>query len=226
MRPHGFVLAVFVAILMTVSRSVAIEAAENAHLLPVAATFDVGPPIGETYSRVCEQMLFGQPNWRLRYYSASESVTTGMAITSDGRRYGVSVKQARPELYSVVANAFYRKLNLESSLATVKITEAKAEIPQSVALAINRLWLSLLRGTGTDEAPKPYILSAKIILYGKTTDGTVLSGMMPPAFLKDKRLGSVEDIVDELMKLCVEPEKKRKRSFVRIEQKATAFSPQ
>jgi len=136
----------------------------------------------------------------------------------------VSVKQARPELYSVIANAFYRNLDLESAITTVKITEAKAEIPQSVALAINRLWLSLLRGTGTDQAPKPYVISAKVILYGKTADGTVLSGKMPAAFFKDKSLGSVEDIVDDLIKICVEPEKRRKRLFVRIEQKAAAFS--
>lgn len=211
------------ALLILGSRN-ALAKSKDAHLLPVESKFDVGPPIEKTYARVCEQMLFGERNWLLRYYSASESVTTGLSISKELRgRYWLSIRQARPQLGSVVANALSRKLDLKAELATIKITEAHAEIPQAVALAVSRLWLSLLHGVKTDEALQPYILSAQVMLYARTAEGRVLEGKMPPAFFKDKRLASVEDIVDDLIKVCVEPEKRRKGLFVRIEQNASSF---
>lgn len=198
----------------------------NAHLLPVGPTFDIGAPIGNSYARVLERMLFAQPNWSVRYYSATESGTTGLSIArGPNGRYRLSIKQARPELESVVASAFYRKLNLAQALTKVKIESAEAEIPEAVAVAIHRLWLSLLRDVSMDEKlNSPYLLSAEIILYARTPEGKTLGGRMPPGGSKYRNLAMVGDIVDDLFKISVGPAKNRKDLFARIEKKAAALT--
>lgn len=223
---HGLIRPLLPALLSLLTMSARASAADQAHLLPIGPTFDVGPPIGRSYSRACERMVFGKSNWILRYFRASESITTGLSIVSDARgRYSVSVKQARPELYSVVANAFYRKLDLQSALESVKVNEATAEIPESVAKAVHRQWVALLSNVRSNEKlPDPYILSAGVILYAKTADGNILEGKMPPGGFRYKNLASVEDVVDDLLKVCAEPERRRKNLFGSIEERAAAFS--
>jgi len=226
MELHGLMRLVLLVLLVILTTSSRTPAVDTAHLLPVGEMFDVGPPIGRSYSRVCEQMLFGNTKWLLRYYSASESVTTGLSITTDAQgRYSVSVRQARPELYSVVANAYYRKLNLQSALAAVKVNQTDSEIPEAVALAVHGLWVSLLTNVRSDEKLRDsYILSPQVILYARTADRKILQGKMPPAGFRDANLASVEDVVDDLLKVCVEPEEKRKNVFIRIKERTAAIS--
>jgi hypothetical protein len=198
----------------------------DAHLLPVGPTFDVGAPIGNSFAHVLEKMLFVEPNWSVRYYSATETGTTGLSIARAGNgHYRLSIRQARPELGSVVASAFYRKRNLARALTKVKIKSAEAEIPEAVAVALYRLWLSLLRDVSIDEKlNSPYVLSAQILLYARTPEGKTLGGKMPPAGFKFGNLGMVGDIVDDLFKISVGPAKSQKDLFARIEKKAAVLT--
>jgi hypothetical protein len=124
-----------------------------------------------------------------------------------------------------VANAFYRKQDLESALAAVKIKQADAEIPEAVALAVHDLWVSLLSDIRSNEKlTEPYILSPQVILYAKIAGGKILRGKMPPASFRYKNLASVEDIVDDLMKICIEPGNARQERFSDIKQKASALA--
>jgi hypothetical protein len=198
----------------------------DAHLLPVGATFDVGEPIGKSYARVLETMVFSEPSWLVRYYSATESATAGLSVVKNSRgHYRLSIKKTRPELGSVVANAFYRKQNLEKALKAVKIESANAEIPEAVALAIHRVWLSLLRDVYIDEKlSPPYLLSAEIQLYARTPEGKTLGGKMPPAGFRYRNLAMVDEIVDDLFKVAVAPAKSQKDFFDSIERKAAALT--
>jgi hypothetical protein len=217
-RTH--IVTAIVGILLTWSASRA--RAENGHLLPVAPAFDVEKPIGTSYSQVCEQMLFEKPDWLIRYYTATESVTTGLSITKDLHgRYHVWARQAQPQLGSVVAHAFYRKLDLKSVLTAVRVKKADAEIPPEVALPVQRFWLSLLSGVRPDERlTRNYVLSNLVILYARPADGRTLGGKFPPAGFKFKNLAIVEEIIDGLIDVCVAPEKDRPELFERIERRA------
>lgn len=198
----------------------------DAHLLPVGPTFDIPAPIGESYSRVAEKMLFAEPSWLVRYYSSTESATTGLSIArTSGGHYRLSIKKARPQLGSVVANAFYQKLDFSQALATVKVESAETEMPETVAVAVHRLWLSLLRDVYKDEKlDPPYLLSAEMILYGRTPDGKTLAGKIPPAGFKYHNLAKVDDIVENLFKAAFGPATNRKNLFVSIGKKATALT--
>jgi hypothetical protein len=197
----------------------------EAHLLPVGPTFDVGEPIGKTYARILETTIFSESSWLVRYYSATESATTGLAIAkSSSGNYRLSIKKTKPELGSVVANAFYRKQNLGEALKRVKTESASAEIPETVALAIYRVWLSLLRDVYIDEKLNaPYLLSAEIQLYAKTPDGKTLGGRMPPGGFKYRNLAIADKIVDDLFKVPGASKRNQQECFDRIERNAAAL---
>jgi hypothetical protein len=226
MKPTVWALhALFAAVGCGLTPSRAADAAD-AHLLPVGPMFDVRAPIGQTYARVVEKMLFTERNWVVRYYSASEATTTGLSVirTSDGR-CRLLIKQAKPELGSVVTNAHYRKLSLDQALTMVEIESAEADIPEAVATAIHRIWLSFLRQVHADERLRvPYVMSAKVIFYSKTPDGKTLGGQMPPAGFKYANLAVLDAIVDDLFKVALGPTKDRKHLFSRIQAKARTVS--
>jgi hypothetical protein len=116
-------------------------------------------------------------------------------------------------------------LDLQAALAVVKIKQVDSEIPEAVALAVYGHWVSLLRNVRPEGKPGgPYLLSPKVILYARTDDGKILQGEMPPAGFRYKNLAVVEDVVDDLLRVCVAPAKERKSLFVRIEQSAAALS--
>ena len=205
---------------------VSLSAAEHGHLLPVGPTFDVSAPIGETYARICERMLFPGSNWIIRYHSDTESVTTGLSIykRSDGQ-FRLSVRQAKPELYSVISAAFYNRLNLESALAKVRIEKADNEIPATLALALQDLWRSVLRKTRPDEKRRPpHIASAEVILYAHATNGALLAGKMPSNAGTYANFASFESIIDELIRTCDQSPKARANLLKQIESKARTLS--
>jgi hypothetical protein len=193
----------------------------DAHLLPVGSTFDVPAPLGEKYAQVVEKMLFPERNWFVRYYSSSEATTTGLSIARTSRGgFRLLIKQARPELGSVVANAQSQKLNVERALAGVKIQTAEADIPETTAIAIHQIWLSFLRNVYPDERLKvPYLMSAKVIFYSKTPEGRTLSGQMPPAGFKYANLAVLDGVVDDLFKVALGPTKDRKDLFSDLQAK-------
>jgi len=205
---------------------VGISAAEHGHLLPVGATFDVPEPIGETYARVCVRLLFPASNWIIRYHNDNESVTLGFSIykRSDGQ-FRLNVRQAKPELGSVVSDAYYNRLNLESALAKVRIEKADNEIPATLASALEDLWGSMLRKTRPAEKPRPpHIATATAILFAHASNGALLSGKLPSNANAYANFVSFENVIDDLIRSCDQSPKERANLLKQIERKVRALS--
>jgi hypothetical protein len=201
------------------------EARERGHLIPVEPTFDVKGPYAKTYARLREEKLFAGPNWVLRYHSSS-NVELGVSISKrqDGK-YWVTVKQAKPPLPSILALARNQKWNLQWALNTVEFHQAHAEVPETTVESILDYSLSLL----TDVRPlpqslSPMVISNKVTLFAKAPRGRVLEGQLPPDAAKYRHIYAVEDIVDDLVGICAEPQENHDVVFRHIEEKARRFS--
>ena len=102
------------------------------HLLPVGNDFDTLAPYGKTYADACERLLFPAPDWVVRYYQVigNPRYDTGLTIYQRAdNSYWLTVKQATPEIGDIVMNAYYGKIDLKSSLASVRIQAANIKIP-------------------------------------------------------------------------------------------------
>lgn len=205
---------------------VGLSAAEHGHLLPVGPTFDVSEPIGKMHAKVCERMLFPESNWIIRYYNDNESVTLGFSIyRRSDRQFRLSVRQAKPELYSVISSAFYNRLHLESALAKVRIEKADNEIPVTLASALEDLWRSMLRKTRPAEKPRPpHIATATAILFAHASNGALLSGKLPSNANAYANFVSFENVIDDLIRSCDQSPKERANLLKQIERKARALS--
>jgi hypothetical protein len=132
------------------------------------------------------------------------------------------VRQAKPEIGDIVVNAFYGRVDLQSSLASVKTQTSNHEIPSDVALEMHKLWLTLLRRTRSrDKVDEThYIHPTTVILSAKDRQVTALSGKYPPDAAKQGMFTSVEAIVDDLVKSCDAPDKDRIKLLRRAAKRA------
>ena len=205
-----------------------------AHLLPVRPAFDAFEPgsrFAKPHATACEKLLFTPPDWVIRYYSSGESTTLGLSISRapDGK-FMVTVRQATPALGSVIREASSLGRDLDKALAAVRIDKAQGEIPEATSMAIRSLWLSLLNRTEpvSDERLKQYyqhpVLSETNILFAKASNGRILAGKLPPDAYKYSQLMSVQDIVGELVRICIHPGEKHQGAFKRLERKALALA--
>ncbi len=199
------------------------EAGNQGHLVPVKPIFQPDGPYATTYARLVEEKLFTDPNWVIRYHYVSKA-EIGLAVTreQDGR-FLLTVKQTKPTLEYIVATAFSLKWDLKSALATLELHEAHAHIPETTVVAIRRYWISLLN----DVRPSPPVFrnkalvhSNKVTLFAKTKEGKLLQGELPADASEHSRLSAVEDIVDDLLSVCVKSQSTHKTLFERIERKA------
>lgn len=210
---------IFLALTVSILRA---ETAKRPHLIRVGPNFDVDAPYARTYAKLCEKMLFTGPNWVIRYHEISESVETGLSVTKaqDGK-FWATVKQSRPQLGPTVSHAFYFGSNLESDLKTLKVSEGRADIPEKVATAIQRYWISLLSDVRPYERRSSTVtISNQVILFAKTPDGQTLAGRLPSDAFKYSDIHAVEDIEWDLVKICVGPKRGQKKLFDRIEKRA------
>jgi hypothetical protein len=219
----------FVVAALMISLTAA-EAGDGAHLIPVEPIFGSNEPYASTYSKLVEEKLFTGSNWLIRYHFVSKA-EIGLSITKrQNGRLLLTVKQAKPTLDYVVTNAYrkYLKWNLKSALKTVEFHEAHAEIPEPTVTAIRGFWISLLsdvRPSSPVSREKTLVLGIKVTLSAKTTDGKILQGELPADADKDSRLHAVEEIFEDLISICADKPKDRKRLFARIEEKAKRFTP-
>jgi hypothetical protein len=119
-------------------------------------------------------------------------------------------------------NAFYGRVNLKSSLASIKIEPSNREVPPEVALEMHMLWLAFLRDTRPrdKEDNHIYIHPPTVILSAKDRNGITLTGKYPPDAAKYKEFTALEAIVDDLVKSCDAPDKDRIRLFRRVANRA------
>jgi len=217
------VLAVLMLAIMPSGHVLASESEQ--HLLPTSPNFDTVAPYGKTYAKICENLLFPAPSWIIRYFQiiGDPPYDTGLTIyqKTDGS-YRLMVKQARPEIKDIVVNAFYGRVNLESSLASVKIEASDRQIPSDVALEMRKLWLALLRQTRPKNKVDNtyYIHPPTVILFAKSRHGIIPSGKYPPDAAKHGMFTSVEAIVDDLVKSCDAPDKERVQVFRGVAERA------
>jgi hypothetical protein len=207
----------------------AASARDTAHLIPVEPVFGSDEPYASTYARLVEERLFAGSNWVVRYHFVSKA-EIGLSITrrQDGS-FLLTVKQTKPALEYVVTNAYrkYLKGNLKTALETVKFHEAHAEIPETTVTAIRKFWISLL----IDVQPLPpasrnktLVLGTKVTLFAKTAGEKILQGELPADASEHSRLSAIEDIVDDLVSVCVKPKSTHKMLFERIERKAQSYT--
>jgi hypothetical protein len=211
-------------LLLSVIPLVRAEANEGGHLIPIRPNFDVGDvPHARTYARLCEERLFTESGWIIRYHGTGESAETGISITKrKDQKFLVTVKQAQPPLGSTIFFASDLKLDFKSALETIKIEEAHAEIPETVAMAVRDYWLSLLSDQRSNERGSSTFISKSVLLFVKSREGKILAGRLPTDASKYRRLKGVEDIMEDFLKLTVEKRKNDEAIFRRIE--ATARS--
>src|SRR2546423_9157652 len=120
------------------------------HLLPVSANFDTLPPYGKQYADLSEKLLFPASNWLFRYYQVigDPPYDTGLTVyQKPNGAYRLMVKQARPAIGDIVMNAFYGRLDLQSSIASLKVETSDRGISDNVAVELHKLWLTLVQRT-------------------------------------------------------------------------------
>ncbi len=196
------------------------DARGRGHLIPVEPIFDVNGPYAGIYAKLCEEKLFAGPNWVVRYHSTS-NVELGISITKrqDGK-FWVTVKQAKPPLASILPLAKSQQWNLKSALKTIEFHQAHAEVPETTVASIHRYWLSLLSEVRpSEQTSPPRVVSNRVTLFAKAASGKSVDGQLPAYADKDLRIYAVEDIVDDLVKICAEPEKTHDSLFKKIDQK-------
>jgi hypothetical protein len=131
------------------------------------------------------------------------------------------VKQSRPPLTSILPVARSQKWSLKSALNTVEFHEAHAEIPDVTVALIRDYWLSLLNDVRPIQENSPHlVISNKVTLFARTAGDTILEGQLPPEAHKYRRIYAVEEIVDNLVKICAEPKGRHDVLFRKIEAKA------
>jgi len=177
------------------------------HLLPVGSNFDTLAPYGKTYAETCERLLFPAPHWVVRYYQVigSPRYDTGLTIYQRAdNSYWLMVKQATPEIGDIVMNAYYGRIDLTSSLASVRIQTSNIMIPSDVGSEIRDLWLALLKQTRVRSRADEYIYihPAFVILSAKDNQKRPISGKYPPDAAEHRLFKSIEAIVDSLVKSC------------------------
>ena len=177
------------------------------------------------YAELCEAKLFTAQRWIVRYHGIGESAEAGLSIArrSDGR-FTVTLKEAEPQLGATLFFAMDNQLDVKAALKTVKIKEAHAEIPESVATAVRDFWISLLRDVQPYKQSAWTSISTHVALFAKSADGRTLSGRLPPDAFKYRRLNAVEDIVDKLMRVCRDRQKSDKALFEEIERAAKTYN--
>lgn len=201
------------------------NASQDGHLLPVGPFFDMPAPFGETYAKIVEQKLFAAPNWIVRYYEVLEtpSATTALSIyRKDGDKYGLRLRQTRPELARSVKDILGRKGGLKLLLNTIRIERADCEMPMTTALELQGLWLAFLRQTRSENvtADKIYVTPPMVILYAKDKKGVVAAGKLPPDAWQQAEFLSLGKTVDSLLKSADASDKDRERLFGKIERDA------
>lgn len=205
---------VAVLILATISCADLLASQGEQHLLPTQPNFDTVAPYGRRYAKINEKLLFPATSWIIRYFQiiGDPPYDTGLTIyqKTDGT-YWLMVRQARPEIADIVVNAFYGRVDLRSSLASIKIEGSDRQIPSDVAREIQKLWLALLRKTRANYKVDDtyYIHPPIVILWAKDGRSITLSGKYPPDAAKHKMFTSVETIIDQLVKSCDAPDKER-----------------
>ncbi len=113
--------------------------------------------------------------------------------------------------------AFDNNLDLKAELAEVKVEAGECEIPATVAEALRRHFIWLLRGVKSeDKPPRRDLFGATVILYAKPMGGKMLAGKMPLEFFKYKNLATIDGIVENLMRVCDAPEDRRNELFADI----------
>lgn len=177
------------------------------HLLPVGSNFDTLAPYGKTYAEICERLLFPAPHWVVRYYQVigNPRYDTGLTIYQRANNtYWLMVKQATPEIGDIVMNAYYGRIDLRSSLTSVRIQTSNIKIPSDVASEIRDLWLALLKQTRVRSRADEYIYihPAFVILSAKDDQERPISGKYPADAADHRLFKSVEAIVDKLVQSC------------------------
>jgi hypothetical protein len=183
----------------------------DGHLLPSQANFDTLAPYGKRYAEILEKLLFPASSWTVRYFEA-RGYSTGLTIyQKPNGSHWLMLRQATPDIGSIVVNAFYKRVDLQSSLASVKIEPSNREVPAEVALEMRRLWLALLRETRPRDKVDDtvYIHPPTVILSAKDGNGITLTGKYPPDAAKHRKFTALEAIVDDLVKSCDAPDKDR-----------------
>ena len=214
-----------VLILATVPCRQVLASESGQHLLPAGPNLDTLPPYGKRYAEICERLLFPASSWIIRYFQiiGDPPYDTGLTIyrKADGSHW-LMVRQARPEIGDIVVNAFYGRVDLQSSLASVKIEASNRQIPPDVALETHKLWLALLRKTRAKNKVDDtyYIHPPTVILWAKDRAGITLSGKYPPDAAKHGMFTAVEAIVDDLVKSCDAPDKDRIQVLRRVAERA------
>lgn len=196
------------------------------HLLPASANFDTLPPYGKQYADLCERLLFPTPTWLIRYFQVIGDPPYDTALTVYQQPNGthrLMLKQAKPAIGDIVMNAFYGRLNLQSSIASIKIQTSDREIPDNVAAELHKLWLTFVKRTrsGSKVDQRYYIHPVKVILWAKDSLRAVLSGKYPPDASEHEIFTSLEAIVDDLVKSCEANGVQRQRLLARTAKNAS-----
>jgi hypothetical protein len=219
-------------VVLAIARAPTVHASEREpHLLPIQPNFDTLPPYGKQYAESCERILFPASSWMIRYFQVigDPPYDTGLTIyRRPGGNYFLMVRQARPAIGDIVMNAFYGRLNLQSSLASLKIETSDREIPEDVAIEIHKLWLTLLRQTRRGSKPDKayYIHPTKVILWAKDDKKATRSGKYPSDAAKHEVFTSVESIIDLLVKSCDAGPQDRSQLLTSAGKKARALQAQ
>lgn len=196
-----------VLMLTTVPCALLLASESEQHLLPTSPNFDTVAPYAKRFAKICERLLFPASSWIIRYFQiiGDPPYDTGLTIyQKTDRSYWLMVRQARPEINDIVVNAFYGRVDLQSSLASVKIEASNRQIPSDVAVEMHKLWLALLRKTrARDKVDEThYIHPPTVILSAKDRNGDRLNGKYPADAAKHRTFTSLEAIVDSLVKSC------------------------
>jgi|SRR6267143_2398416 len=186
----------------------------DGHLLPSQPNFDTVAPYGNKYAEILEKLVFPASSWTVRYFETigNPPYDTGLTIyQKPNGSHWLMIRQARPEIGSIVVNAYYKRVDLQSSLAAVKIESSDRQVPPEIALEMRRLWLAFLQ----DVRPRDkrddtvYIHPPTVILSAKDSKGVTLSGKYPLDAGKHRKFTAFEAIVDNLVKSCDAPDKDR-----------------
>jgi hypothetical protein len=198
---------VLAIVMLTIITFDCLHAAQSEpHLLPIQPNFDTLPPYGRTYAQTCEKLLFPASSWTIRYFQVigDPPYDTGLMIyRKPVGSYWLMIKQARPSIGDIVMNAFYKRVELQSSLASIKIETSNREVPDDVAVEMHKLWLTLLQQTRPREkVDKTYYIHPTKVIFWARDHAITLSGKYPPDAAESRIFTSVEAIVDDLVKSC------------------------
>jgi hypothetical protein len=195
------------------------------HLLPISPNFDTLAPYGKQYANLCEKLLFPAPAWLVRYFQVigDPPYDTGVTVyEKPNGTYRLMLKQSKPAIGDIVMNASFGRLDLQSSIASMKIKTSDREIPNDVAVELHKLWLAfVMRARSPGNIDKRYYIHpAKVILWAKNNRHTVLSGKYPPDAAEHEIFTSLETIVDDLVKTSDVNREERQQLLARIAKNA------